>query len=341
MTFRLTTLLYLFALVAASLAFLGAPGLLLALGVLIIWAAAFATPRTSWASWLVIAGVWFVILLLLQPPLEMGREAARQAQCRNNLKQFALSILNYHSAQDSLPPASGPRGKNNDLHSWRVVIMPYLESNTFLDLYSFDETWDGPNNNSVLAGTWNAHFLSCPTHSQSGNTTYFAINGAQTAWGDGAPRTLDGITDGLPSTILLIEAGGRGVHWAEPKDLTFDEAVDLLTQPLPADGSEGHRVDNGYFYKPSDVRHVAMCDGSFRALRVPIRREDAIALLTGSGGESVDVDLIERYSTPQLDYARVWAFSVFVVLALLPAAPSLRPWIWPYGRPQNEDVASS
>jgi hypothetical protein len=142
----------------------------------------------------------------------------------------------------------------------------------------------------------------------------------------------------MSNTILLIEADNRGVHWAEPKDLAFDEAVDLLSTPLPDTATDGHPVIRGYFYKTSFVRNVATCDGSARALRVPIPREDAIALLTASGGDSIDFDLIERHSTPLLDYARVWVFSVFVVLALLPAVPGLRPWIWPHGRPQNEDV---
>jgi hypothetical protein len=149
------------------------------------------------------------------------------------------------------------------------------------------------------------------------------------------------VTDGLNNTILLIEAIGRGVHWAEPKDLTFDEAVDVLTTDPDPDGHKSHRIDNGYFYKPHYGRYVAMCDGYVTRLPIPLSRHAAVALLTANGNETLELKSLWRISAPELDYARVWAFSVFVVLALLPAVPGLRPWIWPHGRPQNEDIASS
>jgi hypothetical protein len=334
MTFRLTTLMYLFALVAASLAFLGAPGLLLTVGVMMVWAVLLPEPDPMYTRLVAIAGVLLLTAMSLIPRVD--HPYSLPYQCQTNLKQLGRAILNFHEVRQTLPTGVDRRAINGDRHSWRVQVLPFVEADHYYLKFNFDEPWDSPSNRKLLTQQ-QIGLLSCPSHSQSSHTNYFAITGPQTAWGEGDPRSFDDITDGTSNTILLIEATGRGIHWAEPKDLSFDEAIDLLTKPVLEDGSDGHRVDEGRFYKPSYVRHVAMCDSSVRAFHIPIPREDAIALLTANGGESVDVDLIERYSTPQLDYARVWAFSVFVVLALLPAVPSLRPWIWPHRRPKNEN----
>ena len=332
MTFRLTTLMYLFALVAASLAFLGAPGLLLAVGVIMVWAVLLPEPDPIYTKLVAIGGVLLIFATLMIPAVLTANANALRLDCLGHLEQLQYGIQNVEEVKGYLPLAAQPRGVNGDLQSWRVTVLPFIENTFgFLTNFSVDEPWNGPNNARYLAKVSPWYLAECPAHRQSPATDYFAITGPQTAWGDGDTRTYDDVTDGLSNTILLIEASGRGVHWAEPKDLSFDEAVDLLSTPIPADDSEGHLAVRGYFVKPSYVRNVAMCEGRARSLHVPIPREDAIALLTASGGESVDTGLVERYSTPQLDYARVWAFSVFMVLAMLPAFPRLRPWIWPMG----------
>ncbi|WP_442483530.1 DUF1559 family PulG-like putative transporter [Aeoliella sp. SH292] len=340
MTFRLTTLLYLFALVAASLAaFGGGLGVTVVCGVIAFWSAAFYLPRPGCLTLFWTAAILLILAALLWPAVSTPREASRRNQCLNNMKQLLLAIQNYHEQVSELPPVAGVGKRGSAPQSWRVHILPFSEGSTIHSHYDYNEPWDGPHNDRNF-GMMDWHQFECPEHYAPTETNYFAITGPETAWGDGELRTYKDITDGTSNTILLIEADSRGVHWAEPKDLTFQEAVDLLSTPLPDTATDGHPVIRGYFYKPSFVRNVAMCDGSARALRVPIRREDAIALLTASGADSIDFDLIERHSTPQLDYARVWVFSVFVVLALLPAVPGLRPWIWPTraaGRQLAED----
>ncbi len=88
---------------------------------------------------LVVIAIIGILISLLLPAVQAAREAARRAQCVNNLKQLALGCLNHESAVKALPTAgyvvvamghpdagvgmTQPGG-------WLFNIMPYIEEST-------------------------------------------------------------------------------------------------------------------------------------------------------------------------------------------------------------------
>ncbi len=77
---------------------------------------------------LVVIAIIGILVALLLPAIQSARESGRRLSCTNNLKNIALSCLNYESALGTLPPStlnSLESGKSG--LGWPVLILPYIE----------------------------------------------------------------------------------------------------------------------------------------------------------------------------------------------------------------------
>src|SRR5436190_7601184 len=91
---------------------------------------------------LAVIGILGLLVALLLPAMRFGtREAARRMQCSNHLKQIGLALQNYHDEYKSLPPAYIADTEGKPMHSWRVLILPFMEQKPLYDKYDFNEPW--------------------------------------------------------------------------------------------------------------------------------------------------------------------------------------------------------
>ena len=87
-----------------------------------------------------------VALLCCYRRIQAAREAARRAQCQNNLKNVALAVLNYESAYKKFPPGvyQSQHRPTNEAWGWAVFALPYLEEQGIYDQLRPSNTFVSP-----------------------------------------------------------------------------------------------------------------------------------------------------------------------------------------------------
>ena len=168
---------------------------------------------------LVIGGI---LAALLIPAVQSAREAARRAACLNNMKQIGLALHTYHEVNGTFPPAYTVDEDGNRMHSWRTLILPYMEQGYVFDQVEAEEAWNSPRN-AFLAEIPVAVYR-CPSDEGNVNdTNYVMIVGPNTAAPGKTGLTHQQTTGTLNGTIMVVEVTGLGIQWAEPRDLEADK----------------------------------------------------------------------------------------------------------------------
>ncbi len=87
---------------------------------------------------LVVIAIIAVLIALLLPAVQSAREAARRAQCINNLKQIGLALHNYHSSLDVFPFGEvEPSNGNWQYWGCLALLSPYMEGTAMFNSFNF------------------------------------------------------------------------------------------------------------------------------------------------------------------------------------------------------------
>ena len=169
------------------------------------------------------------------------------------------------------------------MHSWRVLILPFLEQEDLYAQYRFDEPWDGPNYRQLLESM--PPPFACPSQSKSksknSHTRYVAVIGPDTLWPGATSKRLSEITDQTDQTVLVVESGEPPILWMEPRDLAYEDAVE---SPFRSDGNcttDAH-WNSGYFDEQFSGRMVAMADGSVTFISGLLDQRHVVAIAARS-----------------------------------------------------------
>ncbi len=123
---------------------------------------------------LVVIAIIVILIALLLPAVQSAREAARRAQCLNNLMQLGIAVQNYGSVYEVFPPGvvndTGPvLDQPKGYHfGWLVRVLPYCEMKNIYNHFnlklSLYET-----QNLTTRTTLVRSFL-CPSDNRAGRT---------------------------------------------------------------------------------------------------------------------------------------------------------------------------
>ena len=206
----------------------------------------------------------------------------RRAICTNNLKQIGLALENYQAAYGVFPPAYFADETGKPVHSWRVLILPYLEEEKLYAEYDFSEPWDGPHNSKLLAKM--PRVYSCPARDQAATqrpsrTSYVAVTGPGTMFPGSESIGFDQVTDGSANTLMVAEIANVEIPWTKPEDL------DIRTMSLKLNDKQNPSISSDH---PGGAQ-VLFADGSCRLLS-RIRADVLRSLLTIAGGERIETE---------------------------------------------------
>ena len=186
---------------------------------------------------LVVIAIIAVLIALLLPAVQSAREAARRSQCCNNLMQLAITLQNYESSHETLPPGvvndKGPiLDQPTGYHfGWLTQVLPYVDQKNVYNHFNFNVGLYAAQNSSTRAILLQS-FL-CP--SDSPNTRRSAAGIAMTSYAGchndveapiaasnngvlflNSSVRVEDVTDGTSQTIFVGEKLNDGLDqgWA-------------------------------------------------------------------------------------------------------------------------------
>lgn len=171
--------------------------------------------------------------------------------CRSNLRRIGLAVLTYHERYGSFPPAYVSDRDGKPMHSWRVLLLPFLDEQQLYAQYDLNQPWNAPH--SIQLATRMPAVYGCRWDDGPlvGHTSYVAVVGAGTAWPGSASTQIAQLQAGTSNTGLFVEFQESGIPWLEPRDLPLTELSRLRTPP-PAQARQHCRSGT----------NVVMADGS-------------------------------------------------------------------------------
>ena len=194
------------------------------------------------------------------------RRTSDDQRCRRKLRYVSQALMNYLTSCGHLPPAYLMDSGGRRMHSWRAILIPFVDSDelsAFGDRYEFHEPWDGPANTRFLSDTAFYGYYSCPVYADGArNADYLCVVGGALwpvpkrrgkDWKD--PASVDNRREGgfLPSrgkAILLVEVVESDIPWTKPEDISMAEIALLL------------REDPGGDRFRRRIRHVVAVDAA-------------------------------------------------------------------------------
>jgi hypothetical protein len=178
----------------------------------------------------VVVGLLVVVLLgvFAASMIANARHAADETLCHSNLVKIRHALVEYDAVHGSLPPAVLPGPDDKTAHSWRVLILPYLDSwgidgRAIYEAYSMAEQWNAPGNRRLFHPVAQSRFACpCGPEEDTTRTNYVVIVGDNTLF----PPAGTVSTSKLPNNvdpILVIETSSSDIEWPEPRDLSVSE----------------------------------------------------------------------------------------------------------------------
>jgi hypothetical protein len=210
----------------------------------------------------------------------------------NGLRQIGRAMDAYADQHDGrFPPAVLNDKEGRPLHSWRVLILPYLEEGSLYRQFRLDEPWDSAHNLTLLPRM--PKLYGVPEGARIERraepfTTYIQVFvGKGTAFeGPRGLRRPDDFPDGCSNTALVVEAGDA-IPWTKPVDVAYEP-----DKPLPPLGGVFTGESRFSLFGSNRIKgfHIYMADGFVRFVTPTVSEATLRDVITRNDGRILGPD---------------------------------------------------
>lgn len=246
-------------------------------------------PGLTLIEFLVCAAILALMVAILMPAIRrIPPGVVLRSPCKNNLKQIGLALNSYRDEYGVFPPLYTADSQGRPLHSWRTLLLPFLEQRALYDQIDLSKPWDNPVNR--MASETVVPEYHCPAEeSDERVTNYLALVSAANPMQPGDAVSLSNEPADDWKLVVVIEVtADRAVPWMKPSDVSLD-----YISSIRSDVSYSHE---GAF-------HALAADGRVHTIFSNLSPENRELLMRGERVQRIDTQEEAAVTDDSLDSA--------------------------------------
>ncbi len=218
---------------------------------------------------------------LLDPCWNATRTLAQRSACLKQMQRITLAMLLYECDHGTLPPAWSVDSAGNPLHSWRVLLLPYLGRQELYGRIRLDQPWDSEYNRQFHGEAMSIYRCPSDPAARSGQTSYSVVVGPDMPFEAGRGKRLSDFGPYSDDMILLVERA-EPVGWMAP---TREVQQTAAEEGIHGDEESGAPVVNGIRSRHTGYANCGLRNGVAHPVWEEIDRKLLGRLLRGTNAE--------------------------------------------------------